>query len=201
MTSQRSHWVMLPLSRDVCGMGFFGRGKGSEVDVSSINLNARLPLAFTKSFCTYQAGGAVTSGNPLVLAIFGSRHVSQVCNSVVVGDAIDVVNVASGPFAMNVEPRKTMLSVNAAFKANASVSLRLGDIPRPCPSLRKLIAADKPDENTRLRVVAQKLFQFLLGDYIFRFSHVIAPSQRCFGEGLAGAGNTFLPRFNIGRAA
>lgn len=200
MTSQRSHWVMLSLGRDVCGMGFFGRGKGSEVQSGSVGqVYPRLKLAVGARH-TEQARLVAFPPVASVLRVFLIRSIAQVGNSVVRLDAVDVVDNAVWCSPVNVEPCGPVRS--DGFSQNRQNFVSCGsDVSCAASGLGQSTPVFKPRENARLRVVAQKLFQFLLGDYIFRFSHVIAPSQRCFGEGLAGAGNTFLPRFNIGRAA
>ncbi len=200
MTSQRSHWVMLPFSRDVCGMGFFGRGKGSEMQSSSVGqVYPRLKLAVGARY-TEQARLVAFPPVASVLRVFLIRSIAQVGNSVVRLDAVDVVDNAVGCSPVNVEPCCPVRS--DGFSSDPQNFVSCGDdSSRAASGLGQSTPVFKPRKNTRLRVVAQKLFQFLMGDCIFGFSHVIAPSQRCFGEGLAGAGNTFLPRFNIGRAA
>jgi hypothetical protein len=197
MTSQRSHWMMLSLSRDVCGMGFFGRGKGSEVDVSAINLDARLPLAFTKPPCAHQARSAVASRFSLVLAIFSGRDITKIDQAVVVCDAINVVNVSGRPDAVDVKPSKSVSAVLPPFKAYASVALRERNKSSFGSCFCKLVARNAIPKNARFRVVMQKVFKLRLGDSISGFSHVIAPSQRSIGQRIEGVTSTFFPRFNI----
>lgn len=195
---ERKVWMKLALSLHVGFMGFLWRVKRPEVLVFPINFDAGLPLAGAKRSCTHQARRAVASKFALILAVILRRNITQVCDAVVVGDAVDVVNIAARPDAMNVKPCQPMLTVLTAFDADVPVSLRHGHKPRTLPFLGKLIAVGPVSENPSIGVVVQKLFQQILRECSVGFSHVSAPSKRCIGQGIDAGANCLFPRNIIG---
>ena len=198
---KRIHRVVFALRSNVCGMGFLGAVKCSEVNAPPIHFNLRLPLSRPKLPCPDQARFTIASYRPLVLAIFRGRNISQVCNSVVITNSVNVVNVAFGPSAVYVKPSEPMRAILPPFDAYASVALRGRNKACFGPCFGKLIARGAIGENARFGVIVQKLFKPFLGECMLGFSHVIAPFQRWIGQRIEGVTSTFFPRFNIGGIA
>lgn len=198
---KRVHGVILPLGLYVSGMGLFGRVKRAQKHDLPRHFDLGLILSVARKSSSHDAGSTVASDAPLVLAIFGGRHISKIAEPIVVNDAINVVDVALRPSPVDVEPCEPMLSVLPPEQTDDAVSLGLMDISGAGSSFRQLVSRNQSGEYASLGVVVQKLFQSLLRKCIFGLSHAIAPHQRCVGQGLGGVGSTLMPRSIIGGAA
>ena len=189
--------VVLPLRPHVSVMGFFRGLECPKVHIFPIMPNRSLPLSGPEIPCAHEAGGAVASRLPLVVAVLLRRHVSQIAQPVVRRVAVDVVNVAARPDAVDVEPSKPVFAVLPPQQAYGAVSLRQRDKSSLPPSHRKLIARDTVCKNAGVRVVMQNFFQVVLRDCRFGFSHIIAPYKQWFGMGADVADNYIGPQLII----
>ena len=197
---KRVHGVILPLGLYVSGMGLFGRVKRAEVQSLRVwQRNPRLEFVSANGN-SEKPRTIVRAGLSFILRIAGKANRSKIGNPVVVNDAVFVVDNHVRVLAVGIEPRKAVRSVGDAVNANGDIPSVSGS-PGFVSSLGHATSVDAPSEHARLGVVVQKLFQSSLRDCIIELSHVIAPHQRCVGQGLGGVGSTLMPRSIIGGAA
>ena len=191
---ERKCRMMLPLRfyKRIVG-GLWGVER-AEVKVFSVNPNAGLPFPGPKRARTHKARSTVASNFSLVPAVVLCRHIPQVGDAVIVGNAVDVVDIAARPNTMLVEPYQTMLAVGFSFDAYLPISLWLRHKTRTLSFWSKLVAVNFVGENPRIGVVVQKLFQQILRQCSVGFSHVSAPSKRCIGQGIDAGANCLFPR-------
>ena len=190
--------MMLPLrlyKRIVGGLWGIER---AEVEVFPVNPNAGLPFSGPKRARTHKARSTIASNFSLVPAVVLRRHIPQVGDAVIVGNAVDVVDIATRPNAMLVKPYQSMLSVGFSFNTYLPISLWLRHKTRTLSFLSKLIAVNFVGESPRIGVVVQKLFQQILRECSVWLSHGSAPSKRCIGQGIDAGANCLFPRNIIG---
>lgn len=158
------------------GVSFFRRLVGSE----------RVHLAFDRQCCTPTAAilgnTNVAGAGPRFAAIanvFGSRHNAQVAQSVVVADAIDVVDLAIRFSAVGVEPRKSVQSVILVGDLGSQVPGPVGGANH-IANLYGANRADTPSKDASLWVVVKKFAQAFCGK--IAGTHAVAPVKQWFVE-------------------
>lgn len=105
-----------------------------------------------------EPAGVVNFGSSLVLHIFGNTNQSEVANPIVRWLSVDVINVLTRMFTVNVKPRKTMGEVSFLVNHHPEVAEFLGR-PRTCPDFHVLAALSQVCEDARALVVGKKLLQ------------------------------------------
>ena len=195
---ERKGRMMLPLrlyKRIVGGLWGIER---AEVEIFPVNPNAGLPFSGPKRARTHKARSTIASNFSLVPAVVLRRHVSEIAQPIVRRVAVDMVDIAARPDAVDIKPGKPVFAVVLAQQAYAAVALRHCNISRLSPSYRKLVARDAVCKNSCVGVVMQNFFQVVLRDCKFGFSHYIAPSKRRIGQGIGAGANCLFPRNIIG---
>lgn len=189
--------VILPLCPHVSVMGFFRGLERPKVHVFPVMPNGGLPLSGAEKPSAHEAGSAVASRLALIVAVFLRRHVPEIAQPVVRRVAVDVVDIAARPDAVDVEPSKPVFAVLPPQQSYGAVALRQCNKPSLPTRDRHLIARDAVCENTGVWVVMQNLFQVVLRDCRFGFSHIIAPYKQWFGMGVSIAANYIGPQLII----
>ena len=149
----------------VGGVGFFGGVKATNPLRDLPNVQERLP---SLSICVpddaeepaFGSGGRLS----LVLPIRCLAYVSQVFNSVVRLDAVDVVDDAARGASADVQPREAMRPVQDAINGDAPIPLAIDTSGRPV--FGRSTAAPQPSEISRCGIVVKKLAQTLRGKII-----------------------------------
>lgn len=194
--------MQTPLRLHVGFMRCFGRGVRPKINELAVQSNGSLignaAFLFLRSDAKKPRSAALVSSLQ-VLTVFGKASLSKIGNPVVIFLPVNVVNELIRPFAVDVKPSKPMRSIEPTKKFDFDVSVFVG---ASClASFGHSASTLAPSEHARFGAVVQKLFQSLLGKCISGLSHVIAPHQRWFGQGLGGVGSTLMPRSIIGGAA
>jgi len=197
MTSERIKRVVQSFRSNVslvCGFLGFER---AEVNLFAINLNGRLPLASSEFFRANQFAGAIASRPALVLAILGCGGVTQIRNPVVVTNAVNVVDVASRPRPVNVEPSKSVLSVAFTGHPNTAIPTLVVSVTGPFTGQLDASSIHKPSEYAGLWGVVKKCAQFFCAN--IGLSHD-APYQRIGQKPRRVTSTPGLRHFNMGGA-
>jgi len=123
--SYRAGRMQSALGLDVGGMGLFRGGKVPKSNSLFVDLDYSPPLPVIR-VDPKQSAFASGLRRPLVLNIASARDVPQVRNSVVVSDAVDVVNFMRRPNAMHIEPGKAMRRIAGGpyFYADVAISVK-----------------------------------------------------------------------------
>lgn len=96
-------WMQPPFCFQVSQMGLGGRLMDAEP--AGFPLGPNLPLRLTAPHHNPEKpAGVIALRDPLVLSINPIRHISQICEGVVVRVAIFVINLVRGPNAVGVHP-------------------------------------------------------------------------------------------------
>ena len=197
MSLQRVPCMILALCSDVGLVRFFGGWKRAEMQsLGSRQGDPRLELVAENRYAKITRS-VIGSRLAPVLSVFQVAGQAKVADAVVVNNAVLVVYNGLRMFAVNVKPCEAMRSIRHSVNSDANVSV----VPQGTSFVASLSGAssvDAPSEDARLGIVVQKLFKSRLRNGIVELSHVIAPFQRCIGQGLEGVGSTFSPRSIIG---
>lgn len=102
----------------------------------------------------------VALGSALVLFVDGRRHASQVGPAIVRLVAVDVVYLATGPFACHVEPSEAV-GVVLPSHVHPNPYVPVGCLATSQRAHRRTLAPAAPAEFSRERVVGKKLAQTL----------------------------------------
>ena len=199
MMLERERRMVFPLRGHVGQMRFLGIVERPKVHVFPVEPDGCLPFTGAEKPRAHEAGSAVASRLPLIVAVFLRRAVPEIAQPVIRRVAVDVVDVAARPDAVDVKPNKPVFAVLPPQQAYGSVALRQRDKSSLPPRDGKLIARDAVRKNAGVRVVMQNFFQVVLRDCRFGFSHIIAPYKQWFGMGADIAGNYIGPQLIIRR--
>ena len=194
---ERERRMVFPLRGHVGQMRFLGIIERPKVHVFPVMPNGSLPLSGPEIPSAHEAGSAVASRLALIVAVFLRRHVPEIAQPVVRRVAVDVVDIAARPDAVDVEPSKSVFAVLPPLQAYGAVALWQCDKASLPTCNRKLIARDAVRKNAGVGVVMQNLFQVVLRDYRFGFSHIIAPYKQWFGMWADVADNYIGPQLII----
>lgn len=134
MKSKRAERMIFTLRLNVGKVRRLWRVEGAKVNVLSIDPNGRLPLPRAKLFHAQQPAGVTNSRLTLVLAVLRRACVSQVRNPVVVGDAVDMVDITFGPLTVHIKPSEPVFCVPLADHPDTAVAAL--DVFPPCPVSR-----------------------------------------------------------------
>lgn len=197
MNLESKRRVVLPLCPHVSVMGFFRGLECPKVHVFPAMPNRSLPLSGAEKPSAHEAGSAVASRFPLVVAVFLRRYIPQIAQPVVRRVSVDVVNIPARPDTVDVKPSKPVFTVLPPQQAYGAVALRRRDKSGLPSSHRNLIARDAVCKNASVGVVMQNRFQVVLRDCRFSFSHIIAPYKQWFGMGADIADNYISPQLII----
>ena len=189
--------VILPLRPHVSVMRFFRGIERPKVHVFPVMPNGSLPLSGPEIPSAHESGSAVASRLPLIVAVFLRRAVPEIAQPVVRRVAVDVVDIAARPDAVDVEPSKSVFAVLPPLQSYGAVALWQCDKASLPTRNRKLIARDAVRKNAGVGVVMQNFFQVVLRDYRFGFSHIIAPYKQWFGMWAGVADNYIGPQLII----
>lgn len=135
-----------------------------------------------------------------VLIVCVLRNISQVAESVIASNIIDMVNYVLRPLAMNVKPSKSVAKIFFAFKFYRKIAPLVGVASRDVANVN-ISVLSKSGENTRLGIVVQKFFEPLLGQCKIVRSHAVVLLRQWFGQKPACASNAcglryFNPQFS-----
>lgn len=153
--------------------------------IYSIYHNVSSPFASrltpTYSLASRLASGAACSVSNIILP----RSNSQVGKSVVVRNAVDMVNLADGGCAVHVKPHKPMREILDIINSDVYISVfgnASSNLPYPSPSGRGFY----PSKNTCFWIVIQDFFKTLLrnGHAQLRKLPVYAVSGGLHGRGV-----------------
>lgn len=139
--------------------------------------------------------GLVPAVTALVLAIFSLRNIAQVGNSVVTGDAVDMVDTMHGEAPVMVKPRKAMGLPYTAKDTNP-------DIPAPFMDCAHYLAFLPPRELSAeliatgifaareypcFRVIMDICFKLFLGNHFGTLSKVVRRMRQALTRRFSGA--------------
>lgn len=174
------HRVVLALGLKVGGVSLFRRIESAEMDVLAVNLDGGLPLIGPKLPCANEPAFAVATGTPLVLTVFGGCDVPKIAETVIVGNSVDVINVALRPVSGHVKVCKTVFRVFAPKNRELSVGVPFSLVSGAASRFGKMISRGLPHENSGFGVIIQKITQAFCGK--IGLSHIVAPVKRWFGQ-------------------
>lgn len=186
--------VILGLCGNVGGVGLFRSVKRAELDFFSFDADQRIP-ARTERVGSPQPRFAFFLGM-LVQHVFLKRHVPKIAPSVIVSNAVDVVNGVTGPLPSHIQPCKTMRRSLCSVNAYAPVFIGV-EIPGEHSRFAHLASTHAPRKNPGLLVIVQKFAQTFCGKIGLSHDAVLSLiGQRPSGvSALAG-----LRHFNTGGA-
>lgn len=159
----RAASVETTLSVEVGCMRLFRRGKSPKSNPLPTNPNTALKLAANG----IKAGAKQAFSSHRfahVLQVLVPRYVTKVTKAVVVFQAIDVVNVLLRPFAMDMQPRKSVRVVAHSVNANGHVSRSI----LYSGSVADFASTSKPNtpmKTTGVAVVIKNFAQSLRGQF------------------------------------
>ena len=133
---------------------------------------------------TKKPGRVIAARSAFVLSVRPPRHVSEVRESVVGLDAVDVVDLLSGPRTSDMQPRESVGFVSAAINSDLDVSITIDSSSNSAgwkPSMST--CGIDPGKKTCFWIVVKQLAQSLRGK--IRISHEALLSLS--GQRLAGA--------------
>ena len=177
--------VHYAFSRQVSLVRSFFCGKDAKVNSLAQNHYRRLP-SFAMRRDPKQPGGFIALGGAKkIAAILNPRHVSQVGDSVVVLDTVDVIDLVLGPLPVHKKPRKPMGFVSPPVNVDIDVSRNVSSTR---DSARNCIGASRyqPSENAGCGIVRKKFARTRKGK--IGSSHEAVPSL--IGQRPAGVGST-----------
>ena len=181
------------LLRHVGGVGLFGGGVATDVEIDPVEFDRRLkpvPVASDSKVSTRISRLRAA----LILHIHGCRDIAQVVESVVCPIAVNVINVSGRPDPVRGEPRKTVRRVKTLIDTKPDITLR-GFAPSDITGSRPIpLSRGQADEFAGLWIVIEKFAQTLRGK--IGLSHD-APSKR-IGQRPASADNASGLRYFSG---
>jgi hypothetical protein len=152
--------VELQFRGKVGGVGFVRGVKVADVLLSFVDPNACVPaLDALVPRHAKQARGASATRSCLILHIHGSRHVTQVCYSIVGLVAVEVVNVMRGHYAMRVQPCQAMRLEERSVDPDDNVAIAV-DRSRDSAYLDPLATYSPPKDSAVQLVVKQRSQRF-----------------------------------------
>ena len=167
---------------EVGGMSKFDTPERADVALLSVNPDPRLPFVANAANAK-QPAFVVASRKAQVLHVYAACRFAQVGNSVVILDAIDVIEVASWPNAMHVEPRQPVGPVQSAVDLDHQITS--GFASRNASGL-SLATANQPRKNTGNQAVKQKRMQSFCRQSKIVFAHVASFIDVVLGSGAYG---------------
>ena len=139
-------------TRDAVGRGCLRwRGEVSEMDASSVDLDSRSP-SVTPLTDTTETGGTTSSGSPGVLLVLCDGDFSQVGQSVVIADAVDVIEVRGRPRTVCVQPRQAVSQIRLVLDGDLPITLVIDAASDPAESVGPV---PPPGKSTCVGVVMQ----------------------------------------------
>lgn len=181
--SQRSHlkgagWMQSPLGLNVGGSGFLAGSKIADCHGLVVDVDSDSPTSMI-GVNTHEAGTCPRLA-PVLVVLLASNN-AKVCEPVVITDAVDVVNLSGGPFAVNVQPndavRCNVFAVDLSAKvAQSAMRTKARSGFNICGT------ASLPLEFARILVVVQKFLDKSLRKARLLGSHLFAPLQQMIGE-------------------
>jgi hypothetical protein len=115
--------VQLPLSLAMGRVRLLCASKVSEVNPPAVGPDVGDPLSFKLVETSAREATSVVPRNRPVLAILGGRAFTKISNSIVVTNAIYVVNLAMRPPPVNVQPRKVVSWIASATNHNSPIAM------------------------------------------------------------------------------
>lgn len=113
MILNRTGAVQAPFSFKVSGMGFFWSLVKTNVFSHPVYLNISLPSIFRTTPYAKKTRAIGLARFPLILRVFSASNITKVADSVVVSDAVGMVNKVVGPNAVVMKPCQPMHQVRA----------------------------------------------------------------------------------------
>lgn len=154
-----------PLRAFIGGSGFRNSFEDTKVLLDAIEGDIGLPHAAGSRLHTLGLSCTIDSSGSKVLKVLGTGSASQVCDPVVVSNAVDVVNVVRRPFTVGMKPRKPMSPVVPAINTDKRIAVVIDSEGNVSTSACGAASpTDSPCEDPRLRVVVEKLAQTLRGN-------------------------------------
>ena len=145
-------------SRQICGVGCFGRIKQPQTDCFVVQLNFGSPAIV---FTTYARVARFVVAALLILRVFCVCSFSQIAQSVVRTIFVDVVKLLRRPRTARVQPRQPMRGVQHVVHANANIA-----VAHPASCRVTGTAAPSsffPCKFARIRVIIDQLAESCLG--------------------------------------
>ena len=105
------------------GDGVFKRVKRANLDAVSIGSYLSAPFVSVRRPMNTIEAGSVAVKKPFVSMIFGASNNPKIFNSVVMPDAIDVINVHGGPLPVFKRPQDAMRLMSRAVDVAALISV------------------------------------------------------------------------------
>ena len=157
-------------SNQICFVRFFGGFKIPEPMRFAFVRYACAPLIL-KKYDAHKTRLIAPIWFSDVLRIACFVYNSKIGKSVIIFDAINVVDKAIRPFAGHVQPRQSVRFVNGTFVANGAVADAFFAAPRYIAFLHAFGRAYFPRKKTRIRTVRQNFAKFI--DSHLRVSSVV----------------------------
>lgn len=174
--------VVMGFCRRIRNSGIFFCCESTKVNLGSVYSYVRFPNSLTFDLThANEAGSACFSSRP-VLSVFCFCRQPQVTNSVVIPDAVDVVNALRGEHSEHVQPSQPMLRiVKLPIYKNRSVpfvSFRAS--AKTGASVVGAYGLFNPCKYTSFRIVIKDFAQALCGK--IGLSHAVSPVKKWFGQ-------------------
>ena len=145
-------------------MGIFGGVKASEADLFAVYRNHGPWSTALAGNDAKKAREVIDAGFSFILHIHELWHIPQVCDSVITGNPIDVIDVADREMSMDVKPSKAMHLVVFVVNATRKIA-RFAECADLLSTLGVVAGANKANEYAGFRVVRKKFFKTLLSKH------------------------------------
>ena len=152
-------------ARFSCSDCFFEVCEVAEVDRLLVVLDVGSPFGILLVPGYPGVSGSVVAWLTSVLVVLLVRNVSQVRDSVISSDSINVIYLVIRPYTMHVQPCKSVSLVESALYRDQQVAV---SIQAACyvPDFYPVSCANFPGENSGIRIVAEHRPQMLCGKLI-----------------------------------
>lgn len=155
----RPVWVQAAFRDYVRGVGFFWRSIRSQLMFFAINTNLSHPFLLVRTD-TKQTIPVVGLGCAPVLGIFPISCYSKVIDSIVRSISVNVIDMATRPFSVEMQPSKPMRKVSLPIDASHDITC-WSDTRDDATNAPALANSNFPNKKPGIRVVVKNFAQAL----------------------------------------
>lgn len=185
----------LPLSLKVTLMRCIRSKKGTKEVVNAILSDLRVPTIASGTLDgarhTQQSARVLLLGFFQVLRVIAQRSWSEICDSIIVSNIVDMVDVLIGKRAINIKPSQSVRMISLVINADDFVSVTGASSTCCCSSLPASFI-NTPRKNPSFRIVMQNFAQTLGSERMIQFSHDAL--RKLIGQGTEYVEGIFGPR-------
>ena len=154
--------MQLALGVKIGRMRSFRRFESAQIALPSVYNDQGIPLADSPGpRYSKESTSVVNVCSSQVLTIDGLGHITEICESVIAPDSIDMVNVVGGPTADDIQPCQTVCRLKFPINGDSQVTILAKTSGRL--SLLRATARLSPHEYPSFGIVMKKFAQTLRG--------------------------------------